>query len=121
MHVIAPQQTTLFSTRCRTLFKHQLAAVVGRVAADVLLYVGVLVVVDPDALVPRGGGQPADQTGLPHGRLPLDQHRVGPGWDKSFREEGVGWGQSERRRGGQTIDLSSAQWRVLLKSKCVPK
>lgn len=68
----------------RTLFKHQLAAVVRRVAADILLYVGVLVVVDPHALVPRGGGQPADQTGLPHRRLPLDQHRVSPGWDKSF-------------------------------------
>lgn len=68
----------------RTLFKHQLATVVRRVAADILLYVGVLVVVDPHALVPRGSGQPADQTGLPHRRLPLDQHRVSPGWDKSF-------------------------------------
>lgn len=61
----------------RTLLEDQLAAVVGRVAADVLLDVGVLVVVDPHALVAGGGGQPADQAGLAHGRLALDQHRVG--------------------------------------------
>lgn len=62
----------------RTLFEHQLAPVVRRVAADVLLNVGVLVVVDPHALVPSGCSQPVDQTGFPHGCLSLDQHRVSP-------------------------------------------
>lgn len=60
----------------RTLFEHQLAPAVGGVAADVLLDVRVLVVVDPHTLVPRGCSQPVDQAGLPHRRLPLDQHRV---------------------------------------------
>lgn len=78
----------------RTLLEHQFAPVVWRVAADVLLNVGVLVVVDPHALVPSCCSQPVDQTGLPHRRLSLDQHWVNP----------VRPNRSERVTGGQTID-----------------
>ena len=67
--------------RGRTLFEEQLPLVVGGVAADVLLDVRVLVVVDADALVPRGQTQPADQAGLTHRGLALDQDRVTPAGD----------------------------------------
>lgn len=77
----------------RTLLEDQLAAVVGRVAADVLLDVGVLVVVDPHALVAGGGGQPADEAGLAHRRLALDQHRV-----SSARTNR--WGGKKRKQKG---------------------
>ena len=64
--------------RGHTLFEEQLPLVVGGVAADVLLDVRVLVVVDADTLVPRGQAQPPDQAGLTHRGLPLDQDRVAP-------------------------------------------
>ena len=44
-----------------------------------------LVVVDADALVPRGKAQPADQAGLTHRGLPLDQDRVTPAGDTAVR------------------------------------
>lgn len=59
-----------------TFFEDKLPVLVGRVAADVLLDVRVLMVVDPHALVPRGGRQPPDQAGFPYRRLALDQHWV---------------------------------------------
>lgn len=62
----------------RTLFEDQLALAVRGVAADVLLDVCVLVVVDPDTLVPRGSCYPPDQAGLSHRGLSLDQDRVAP-------------------------------------------
>lgn len=65
---------------CHTLLEDQLATVVRRVAADILLNVGVLMVVNPHALVAGGGGQPADQAGLAHRRFALDQHRVSSAW-----------------------------------------
>lgn len=66
------------SISLRTLFEHQLAPVIRGVAADVLLDVGVLVVVDSHTLVPGSLSQPANQAGLPHRCLSLDQHWVGP-------------------------------------------
>lgn len=62
----------------RTLFEDQLALAVRGVAADVLLDVCVLVVVDPDTLVPRGSCYPPDQAGLSHRGLSLDQDGVAP-------------------------------------------
>lgn len=61
-----------------TLFEHELATVVWGVAAQVLLDIGVLVVVDPHTLVPCSSCQPLDETRLSHGRLSLDQHRMAP-------------------------------------------
>ena len=54
----------------------ELAPRVGRVAAHVLLQVGVLVVVDPHARVPARPRQPGDQACLADRRFALEQHRV---------------------------------------------
>lgn len=47
-----------------------------------------LVVVDPHALVARGGGQEADEAGLSHGSLSLDQDWVGPARSKGLIRAG---------------------------------
>lgn len=57
------------------LAEDQLARLVGRVGADVLLQIRVLVVVDADALVARQLGQVADQRRFAHRRFALQQHR----------------------------------------------
>ena len=58
------------------MFEDQLARTIGRVRSNVLLDVGVLVVVDPDHLVPGDVGEVGDQAGLAHAGVALDQHRV---------------------------------------------
>lgn len=97
----------------RTLFEHQLAPGIWWVAADVLLDVGVLVVVDSHTLVARGCSQPADQAGLPHRRLSLDQHRVSPARPKHLEREwwvvGLGLSTGEAGPLSQTAATNTAR------------
>ena len=58
------------------MLEDQLARAVRGVAADVLLDVGVLVVVDPDHLVAGDGGQVCHEAGLADAGVALHQHGV---------------------------------------------
>ena len=58
----------------RSFSEDQLAAFVGKVVSNVLLYLGVLVVVDSDATISHHLGNVSDHTGLAGRCRSLEQH-----------------------------------------------
>ena len=61
-----------------TFLEHQLTIVAGGVGANILLQVSVLVVVDPQALLPQDTSHILDAAGLACRRGALQQHWVAP-------------------------------------------